>query len=1026
MSRGGRAARPAAAVRRDPRSCPRAHRRPPYASASHAYTQVPAVRKGLNNQRMRIVQDAVVATLLGAAVELPRYVRTRARCGYRIPPRREITFSVRQGCRAGTSCYKNYSVLVPFGDVYDEAATVTALRAAGVCVTRTHLPDDARVPELAGIAWPVPASQLPTIVPRRPSAVDAVGDALRGNSSTPQFKRPRQTARLEARARVRALVRTMTEASDACDRVTVAASRHVISDGVYSLGGEGECCVRLVANTRRSAKLLTRVNAAFAPSRRIAAAVARTEARFRERTAAPLVAIHWRADEDFVQSAHGLSADAAARAACDAIRPFASGHAVVLFLGDLDFDRMRTVAKSIDGACGGALRRHVAFTTKGKLLEADGGLDPWLDTRDDVRGQVDYELGVRADHFIGSPFSSFSVLIALQRPSVKTTMLAVDVQDRLGRIFALVFPYGDGAKTHKARQTLCADIVNAHKAYNDSLAACVRRETSGSAKPHIQFHVFKSCYQCMPTLKDVCRFPDTPKHQKVTWKLFVRSATRNHRDLRAALAQVEVTPELGPLRMSCDEALKSFQAHGAHFDPAMRSVYLIKKTRPKVEAACKAEEECYASRYPDLSRKYCQAGRCDYVALRNHHKTHGRGEGRVYGCFAAPTAVCGTPCGIVSLGTVLRAAFRQPPAVSGDAVCPDSFKIPAIDLGLAGPIDAPEATGGRICALAVATVLYGTADRLEPARVLRDRHRHLAAFEAEIGLASCWYVFVDGTAAANLRCDMSHGPYRVVRLPKTAQPYADDRRGLNSRVPKMLAHLAFTQARWFLYIDAKLRLPDPALVWTLLHDRLVAPGAVWTSPRHPMRTSAVEEARCVHMLGLADDRVLHQARAYLQEGFDHGDGRLAEGEWHLRDLADPRSSQIGCAWFAEFWKWGHGRDQVAFPITLARLGVTSVQLASYQECDRMFRHVEHMVTPNTSKRRSSAECVLPPGEGVDYIHKYIHSMGVDGGRVKPRRPLKPPKQKAQHLRWKNPKSPKRTRTRRIVVRRGRKPNKQKQ
>ena len=269
----------------------------------------------------------------------------------------------------------------------------------------------------------------------------------------------------------------MTEASDACDRVTVAASRHVISDGVYSLGGEGECCVRLVANTRRSAKLLTRVKAAFVPSRRIAAAVARTEARFRERTAAPLVAIHWRADEDFVQSAHGLSADAAARAACDAIRPFASGHAVVLFLGDLDFDRMRTVAKSIDGACGGGLRRHVTFTTKGKLLEADGGLDPWLDTRDDVRGQVDYELGVRADHFIGSPFSSFSVLIALQRPSVKTTMLAVDVQDRLGRIFALVFPYGDGAKTHKARQTLCADIVNAHKAYNDSLAACVRRET---------------------------------------------------------------------------------------------------------------------------------------------------------------------------------------------------------------------------------------------------------------------------------------------------------------------------------------------------------------------------------------------------------------------------------------------------------------------------------------------------------------------------------------------------------------------
>ena len=39
--------------------------------------RIPAVRKGLNNQRMRIVQDAVIAALLGAAVELPSVLRTR-------------------------------------------------------------------------------------------------------------------------------------------------------------------------------------------------------------------------------------------------------------------------------------------------------------------------------------------------------------------------------------------------------------------------------------------------------------------------------------------------------------------------------------------------------------------------------------------------------------------------------------------------------------------------------------------------------------------------------------------------------------------------------------------------------------------------------------------------------------------------------------------------------------------------------------------------------------------------------------
>ncbi|KAK7248178.1 H/ACA snoRNPs complex protein [Aureococcus anophagefferens] len=53
---------------------------------------VPAVRKGLNNQRMRIVQDAVVASLLGAALELPREE-------------------------------------VAFGDVFDEARVVAGLRS---------------------------------------------------------------------------------------------------------------------------------------------------------------------------------------------------------------------------------------------------------------------------------------------------------------------------------------------------------------------------------------------------------------------------------------------------------------------------------------------------------------------------------------------------------------------------------------------------------------------------------------------------------------------------------------------------------------------------------------------------------------------------------------------------------------------------------------------------------------------------------------------------------------------------------
>ncbi|KAH8045116.1 hypothetical protein JL721_12699 [Aureococcus anophagefferens] len=165
---------------------------------------VPAVRKGLNNQRMRIVQDAVVASLLGAALELPRSVRTRRGCGYR------------------ADCYANYSEEVAFGDVFDEARVVAGLRTAGVCVVRTGLPADAALPELAGSLWPAAASMLEREFGAGPVA----------GPSHP------------------------------------ALQRWKVAGHVFSLGGDGDCCTKLVPDTPRSARLVRLVNAAFAPAAR--------------------------------------------------------------------------------------------------------------------------------------------------------------------------------------------------------------------------------------------------------------------------------------------------------------------------------------------------------------------------------------------------------------------------------------------------------------------------------------------------------------------------------------------------------------------------------------------------------------------------------------------------------------------------------------------------------------------------------------------------------------------------------------
>ena len=81
--------------------------------------RIPAVRKGLNNQRMRIIQDIVVAHLLGLAVELPKIVRTRVDCGYR------------------ESCYRNYDKFVAFDQVFDYVDTVKQLQKLNICVVES-------------------------------------------------------------------------------------------------------------------------------------------------------------------------------------------------------------------------------------------------------------------------------------------------------------------------------------------------------------------------------------------------------------------------------------------------------------------------------------------------------------------------------------------------------------------------------------------------------------------------------------------------------------------------------------------------------------------------------------------------------------------------------------------------------------------------------------------------------------------------------------------------------------------------
>jgi len=807
---------------------------------------IPAVRKGLNNQRMRIVQDIVFGALIGAAVELPRIVRTRRNCGYR------------------ADCYRNYDGSVAFSDVFDEARVINELQAAGICIIRTGISEE--TPEIMGALWPMPASTLKN-----------------------DFQRQWNT--------------------------------HGVA---FSLGGEGDCCTKLVPNTPNSANLIMHVNAVFASATRIEDFAQDAMKTFQDVSrGAPLVAFHWRGDEDFIKSAHSLNEHTHAKAACEAlvsvledIRDKKSGSDAlhhIFVLGDVSAAKLRILESTVSSACSG----DFTFHAKSTLGSADiSNIVDGPHGGDDIKGQIDFEIGTRADAFVGAPFSSFSVLIALKRKARVlhsaemrtfgdnsfTRMINIDVADNLGSIFALTFPYDE----RMTSRNVCSELVQLHPPFEMALAPCIVTE-KGTYGRRIVLRKFNSCSQCKPLIPNIC------KNVIPMAQLEVR--------LTRELSEQDERIRLDDLGVSCERAKEILSTFGGPWREALTHDIFIYEEEPR------------------------------FILPSFHSALH------------------------AALRTETFHSTRPAPSFCSRTVEDLAAKVKiSFDL----PLDSPVYNGLRVCKLTVITVLYGSVDRLEPLKVATENYRELLSYERMLGISSCWFVFVDAVAFRELvissgATDLEHtlgrltyGPYQVVRLPESLLPFGSGANAPNSRVPKMLSHLFLRYSRYLLYMDAKLSIPVFKNIWVHLYQDLVQHRALWTSPKHPRRLTPYEEARCVHILGLVPDIVLEQMQSYLNEGFS-SDDPLIEGEWHMRDLHDKRSSSIGCTWFKEYAKWGHTRDQLSFIISLLKLqddqnlseyGV--IRIADYDPWwynhkQRQYRHTKHRLDSNLCNFKPSAD-----------------------------------------------------------------------
>jgi len=398
---------------------------------------IPAVLKGVSNQRLRIIQDTVAAKIVGAAVVLPRYVVSRRNCHYRV------------------DCFQDYIASLPFWEVIDRNATISGLRAAGICVL-----DDSQI---AGLRRD--DMEMEKWFGRLDADVQC---KLQGGwcYDRPWKRAAEQRPEQLLSSKTGLIAASQLEAKSAQMRRSPAwgPRRAKPSGPLWAWGDEADCCTLLIADTAAAADDFAAVSRALvtAPTIRALAQTALSEFNTGlEPVGTPPVslALHWRSDPEFAKHpVHKLDLGKYTLETARVLRNLAGGARLlrIIVLGDLDAGQLKALSAHLSAAMAilrdreRELHPRVAPQTsptlelhsKEALLSAAKITDwrAFFRNFDDLFGLLDMEIGATAPGFVGAPFSSFSAVISQLRagqPHLLTARVPVDVADRLATIFDL-------------------------------------------------------------------------------------------------------------------------------------------------------------------------------------------------------------------------------------------------------------------------------------------------------------------------------------------------------------------------------------------------------------------------------------------------------------------------------------------------------------------------------------------------------------------------------------------------------------
>lgn len=225
------------------------------------------------------------------------------------------------------------------------------------------------------------------------------------------------------------------------------------------------------------------------------------------------------------------------------------------------------------------------------------------------------------------------------------------------------------------------------------------------------------------------------------------------------------------------------------------------------------------------------------------------------------------------------------------------------------------------CKVVVSTCTFGGGD---------DLYQPIGMSDASLKKV-CYVAFWDDVTlttqeAGGKRIGEDHmiGKWRIVIVREL--PFTDQR--LNGKIPKMLSHRLFPQARYSIWVDSKSQFRrDPlgvleALIWRT--------NSVLAISEHGARSSVYDEGKAVVKKHKATpEEVEVQLTQYRHDGFPddkrfNGKKALSEASVIVRENA-PLTNLLMCLWFNEVVRFT-SRDQLSFPYVLRRLNVKNINM----------------------------------------------------------------------------------------------------